>query len=241
MNVLDTFQLKGRRALITGSSAGIGLALAEALAQAGAHVILNGRTASKVAAAAQALQAQGLSVSSAVFDVTDADDKIRAVLDQLPGVAYSFTQPIDMRVSEMIIGVRGDVAIKVFGPDLDTLNRLATQVESLLKNVEGNQDVYTVQNDGVQYLRVIVDRLAVGRYGLSVEDIQDALRTQIEGMRAGTVIEDGRRTPVIIRGPEMVRLSPALAPIAQAVAGPASCRAKSMVRRPSAGSNARGV
>lgn len=136
-------------------------------------------------------------------------DKIRSVLDQLPGIKYSFTQPIDMRVSEMIIGVRGDVAIKVFGPDLDTLNRLATQVESLLKNVEGNQDVYTVQNDGVQYLRVIVDRLAVGRYGLSVEDIQDALRTQIEGMRAGTVIEDGRRTPVIIRGPEMVRLSPA--------------------------------
>ncbi|MGE3541497.1 MAG: efflux RND transporter permease subunit [Candidatus Tectimicrobiota bacterium] len=136
-------------------------------------------------------------------------DKIRSVLDQLPGIKYSFTQPIDMRVSEMIIGVRGDVAIKVFGPDLDTLNGLATQVESLLKNVEGNQDVYTVQNDGVQYLRVIVDRLAAGRYGLSVEDIQDALRTQVEGMRAGTVIEDGRRTPVIIRGPEMVRLSPA--------------------------------
>ena len=136
-------------------------------------------------------------------------DKIRSVLDQLPGIKYSFTQPIDMRVSEMIIGVRGDVAIKVFGPDLGTLNGLATQVESLLKNVEGNQDVYTVQNDGVQYLRVIVDRLAAGRYGLSVEDIQDALRTQVEGMRAGTVIEDGRRTPVIIRGPEMVRLSPA--------------------------------
>lgn len=136
-------------------------------------------------------------------------NKIRSVLDQLPGIKYSFTQPIDMRVSEMIIGVRGDVAIKVFGPDLGTLNGLATQVESLLKNVEGNQDVYTVQNDGVQYLRVIVDRLAAGRYGLSVEDIQDALRTQVEGMRAGTVIEDGRRTPVIIRGPEMVRLSPA--------------------------------
>lgn len=136
-------------------------------------------------------------------------NKIRSVLDQLPGIKYSFTQPIDMRVSEMIIGVRGDVAIKVFGPDLGTLNGLATQVESLLKNVEGNQDVYTVQNDGVQYLRVIVDRLAAGRYGLSVEDIQDALRTQVEGMRAGTVIEDGRRTPVLIRGPEMVRLSPA--------------------------------
>lgn len=82
MNVLDTFQLQGRRALITGSSAGIGLALAEALAQAGAHVILNGRTASKVDAAAHALQAQGLSVSTAVFDVTDAD-RVRAAVEQI--------------------------------------------------------------------------------------------------------------------------------------------------------------
>jgi cobalt-zinc-cadmium resistance protein CzcA len=56
-------------------------------------------------------------------------DKIRKVLDQLPGISYSFTQPIDMRVSEMIIGVRGDMAIKVFGPDLDKLNELAGQIE----------------------------------------------------------------------------------------------------------------
>jgi Cu/Ag efflux pump CusA len=107
----------------------------------------------------------------------------------VPGVAYSFTQPIDMRVSEMIIGVRGDVAIKVFGPDLTTLNDLAGQIEKLMKTVPGNQDVYTVENDGVQYLRVVVDRLAAGRYGLSVEDVQDALRVQVEGQRAGTVID----------------------------------------------------
>ncbi len=136
-------------------------------------------------------------------------DKIRGVLDQLPGVAYSFTQPIDMRVSEMIIGVRGDVAIKVFGPDLTTLNDLAGQIEKLMKTVPGNQDVYTVENDGVQYLRVVVDRLAAGRYGLSVEDVQDALRVQIEGQRAGTVITGGRRIPILLRGPDGVRVSPA--------------------------------
>lgn len=134
--------------------------------------------------------------------------KLRQVLDELPGIKYSFTQPIDMRVSEMIIGVRGDIAVKVFGPDLATLNSLAGQIEELIKTVPGNQDVYTVENDGVQYLRVIVDRMAAGRYGLSVEDVQDVLRTQIEGMRAGTVIENGMRTPLIVRGPEMVRLSP---------------------------------
>ena len=136
-------------------------------------------------------------------------DKIREVLDQLPGIKYSFTQPIDMRVSEMIIGVRGDIAIKVFGPDLQTLNGLATRIETIMKTVSGSQDVYTVQNDGVQYLRVIVDRLAAGRFGLSVEDVQDALRIQIEGQRAGTVIEGNRRVPVLIRGPDRVRVSPA--------------------------------
>lgn len=136
-------------------------------------------------------------------------DKIRGVLDQLPGVAYSFTQPIDMRVSEMIIGVRGDVAIKVFGPDLATLNDLAGQIVTLMKEVPGNQDVYTVENDGVQYLRVVVDRLAAGRYGLSVEDVQDALRVQVEGQRAGTVIDAGRRIPILLRGPDSVRVSPA--------------------------------
>ena len=136
-------------------------------------------------------------------------DEIRKVLDPMPGIKYSFTQPIEMRVSEMIIGVRGDLAVKIFGPDLDQLNGFARQVEALLKTVPGNQDVYTVQNDGVQYLRVTVDRLQAGRLGLSVEEIQDALRTQIEGQRAGIVVEGNRRTPIVLRGTEAVRTSPA--------------------------------
>ncbi len=136
-------------------------------------------------------------------------DEVRKVLDPMPGIKYSFTQPIEMRVSEMIIGVRGDLAVKIFGPDLGKLNEYASRVEALLKTVPGNQDVYTVQNDGVQYLRVAVDRLQAGRLGLSVEEIQDALRTQIEGQRAGIVIEGNRRTPIVLRGAESVRMSPA--------------------------------
>lgn len=101
MSVLDSFQLQGRRALITGSSAGIGLALAQALAQAGAHVILNGRTASKVLAAQQSLQAQGLSVSSAVFDVTQADP-VRAAVAQLEAEG-----PIDILVNNAGMQIRG--------------------------------------------------------------------------------------------------------------------------------------
>ena len=136
-------------------------------------------------------------------------DEVRKVLDPMPGIKYSFTQPIEMRVSEMIIGVRGDLAIKIFGPDLNKLNEYAGQVEVLLKSVSGNRDVYTVQNDGVQYLRVAVDRLQAGRLGLSVEEIQDALRLQIEGQRAGVVIESNRRTPIVLRGAESIRMSPA--------------------------------
>lgn len=135
--------------------------------------------------------------------------KVRTVLDQLPGIKYSFTQPIDMRVSEMIIGVRGALAVKVFGPDLDTLNQISSKIAAVMKTVPGNQDVYTVENDGVQYLRVMVDRLAVGHHGLTVEDVQDALRAQVEGQRAGTVTEGMQRIPIVLRGPELTRLSPA--------------------------------
>jgi cobalt-zinc-cadmium resistance protein CzcA len=135
-------------------------------------------------------------------------DRIRTVLDALP-IKYSFTQPIEMRVSEMIIGVRGDVAIKVFGPDLATLDELAQRIDAIVKEIAGSQDVYTVQNDGVQYLRVIVDRLAAGRFGLNVEDVQDALRAQLEGQRAGIVIDGNQRIPVLVRGPDLVKLSPA--------------------------------
>jgi heavy metal efflux system protein len=136
-------------------------------------------------------------------------DAVRKVLDTLPGIEYSFTQPIEMRVSEMIIGVRGDIAVKVYGPDLAELNKYAAQVEAVLKTIRGNQDVYTVDNGGVQYLRVVVDRLQAGRLGLSVEEIQDALRVQIEGQPAGHAVEGNRRTPIVMRAAESVRLSPA--------------------------------
>ena len=136
-------------------------------------------------------------------------DQLRAVLADFPGLAYSFTQPIDMRVSEMIIGVRGDVAVKLFGTDLETLNGLSARIETLLKGVKGSEDVYRVMNDGVQYLKVDVDRLAAGRLGFSVDAIENALRVQLEGVTVGTVLEGNRRTPVLLRGADELRLSPA--------------------------------
>ncbi|WP_370156468.1 efflux RND transporter permease subunit [Ferrovibrio sp.] len=136
--------------------------------------------------------------------------ELRRALDQLPGISYSFTQPIDMRVQEMIIGVRGDVAVKIFGPDIPTLNRLAEQIVARIEKISGSEDVFTTLNEGVQYLSVKVDRMSAGRFGLSVDDIAGALRAQIVGQDLGIVLEDGRRTPVILRGTEAIRQSPAL-------------------------------
>ena len=137
-------------------------------------------------------------------------DEIRKVLADFPGMDIAFTQPIEMRVSEMLTGTRGDLAIKIFGSDLGELNALAEKIAALLKTVPGAQDVLTVKNEGVQYFTVEVDRLMAGRFGLSIEDIASALRAQVEGQALGLVLEGGRRTPLVIRGSEELRMSPAL-------------------------------
>ncbi|MFA7322360.1 MAG: efflux RND transporter permease subunit, partial [Dokdonella sp.] len=137
-------------------------------------------------------------------------NEIRKVLADFPGMDIAFTQPIEMRVSEMLTGTRGDLAIKVFGTDLGELNALAEKIAALLKTVPGAQDVLTVKNEGVQYFTVEVDRLMAGRVGLSIEDIAGALRAQVEGQSLGLVLEGGRRTPLVIRGSDEMRMSPAL-------------------------------
>ncbi|MGE5757516.1 MAG: efflux RND transporter permease subunit [Sideroxydans sp.] len=137
-------------------------------------------------------------------------DDVRKVMVNFPGLEYSFTQPIAMRVSEMLTGTRGDVAIKVFGSDLNKLNELSEKIVKIVEGIKGSEDAYTVKNDGVQYYRVVIDRLAAGRLGLSVDDISNTLRTQVEGRQLGTVIEEGRRTPLLVRGEADVQQSPAL-------------------------------
>lgn len=136
--------------------------------------------------------------------------EIRKVMEDFPGVDYGFTQPIDMRVSEMLTGSRGDLAVKVFGPDIKRLNELAGRIEAALNKVEGAQDVFSLKNDGVQYLSVRVDRLAAGRLGLDADQLSGILKSLIEGERAGVVSESGRRVPLVVRGSEALRTSPAL-------------------------------
>ena len=135
---------------------------------------------------------------------------MRVALATLPGIEASFTQPIEMRVSEMLTGARGDLAIKIFGPDSATLGMLAGRIQSVLEATRGATEVMTVANDRVDYFQLDIDRLAAGRAGLSVDEIEDTLRGQLEGMRAGIVAESNRRTPIVIRGAEGVRSSPEL-------------------------------
>jgi len=127
-------------------------------------------------------------------------DQVRAITDQYAGVTSSYTQPIEMRISELVSGSRGDLSIKIYGPDIQTLNGLANQVALLLEAIPGSQDVSAGQNDGVQYLQIHIDRLAAGRAGLDVESVQDDLRALVEGRHAGVVVEQGRRLPLLLRG-----------------------------------------
>jgi len=136
-------------------------------------------------------------------------DSIRRALAGTPGMNLSFTQPIEMRTSEMLSGVRGDVAVKIFGSDPQQLNQLAEQVVKVLSGIRGNEDVITVKNEGVQYFRVAIDRVTAGRLGLSVEQIQNDLRALVEGQPVGTVLVDARRVPLLLRGSAAERMTPA--------------------------------
>ena len=133
--------------------------------------------------------------------------QLRKALVDLPGIEPSFTQPIEMRISEMLTGSRGDLAIKIFGPDLDELARIAGDIQGRLEGIKGTSEAMTVANDRVDYLQMDIDRLAAGRAGMPVNELQDAMRAQVEGVHAGVVAEGIRRVPIVIRG-EGQALSP---------------------------------
>lgn len=127
-------------------------------------------------------------------------DEIRKVMENTPGISLGITQPIEMRISEMLTGVRGDVAIKLFGNDLEKLNQTATEIESNLKLIPGASDVFLRKNAGMQFLQIKIDRQAAGRFGLDSNGIETLLRSQIEGLNLGIVQESYKRVPLLLRG-----------------------------------------
>ncbi len=136
--------------------------------------------------------------------------QLREAVADLPGMEFAFTQPIEMRTSEMLTGARGDLAIKIFGPDLKVLADLAGRIRAAIASVRGASEVFTASNAKVDYLQIELDRLTAGRTGLSVTRVQDELRALLEGAPAGVVAEAQRRTNIVIRGPETLRKAPEL-------------------------------
>ena len=129
-------------------------------------------------------------------------EQLRTVLAGIPGVEPTFTQPIEMRIAEMLTGARGDLVIKVFGPDLKELGRLSTQIRNRLAAIPGTAEALTVADDRVDYLQFEIDPVAAGRAGMPVDLLQDAMRAQIEGLPAGVSPDGNRRGPIMLRGAE---------------------------------------
>ncbi|MBI2214813.1 MAG: CusA/CzcA family heavy metal efflux RND transporter [Acidobacteria bacterium] len=131
--------------------------------------------------------------------------EIEGELRKLPGNNYEFIQPIQMRFNELIAGVRSDVAVKVFGDDLETLESTGKAIEKVLEKVPGASDVKLEQVTGLPILSIHMDRPAMARYGLNVADVQEVVQIAIGGAQAGQIFEGDRRFDLVVRLPEDVR------------------------------------
>lgn len=131
--------------------------------------------------------------------------QIEAAVEQLPGNQYEFTQPIQMRFNELIAGVRGDLAIKIFGDEFEPLLQSANQVAAILRATKGAVDVKVEQTSGLSVLDIAVDKAEIARRGLSLSAVQEVIGTAIGGRDAGLVFEGDRRFEIVVRLPEDIR------------------------------------
>ena len=135
-------------------------------------------------------------------------DVVRAIeedVKKIPGNAYEFTQPIQMRFNELIAGVRSDVAVKIFGDNIDALSQTGQKIAEVMKKVKGASDVKVEQVTGLPMMTVQINRKEAARYGLNVGDIQEAIEIAIGGKAAGQVFEGDRRFELVVRLPEEIR------------------------------------
>ncbi|HIE65914.1 MAG: CusA/CzcA family heavy metal efflux RND transporter [Nitrospira sp.] len=133
--------------------------------------------------------------------------KIREILDRFPGIVYAFTQPIDMRVSEMLTGVRAALAVKLYGEDLALLEETAKKIEALVAEIPGSVDLFRTDITGQRYLEVRMRSEVMSRFGINTEDINELISTAVGGNIVTEVMEGVRRTPVLLRYPESMRNS----------------------------------
>ena len=131
--------------------------------------------------------------------------KMEQTLQNIPGNKYEFTQPIQMRFNELLSGVRADVAVKVFGDNLDTLLTIGKEIEKILVTIPGAADVRTEQIAGLTVLSINMNRTRMSRYGLNVADVQEAISIAIGGKTAGVIYDGDRRFKLQVRLPELLR------------------------------------
>ncbi|MEH6450245.1 MAG: CusA/CzcA family heavy metal efflux RND transporter [Oleispira sp.] len=150
-------------------------------------------------------------------------DQIRTAIEEIPGNNYELTQPIEMRFNELISGVRADVALRIYGDDLETLAKIGGQVSQLLAKVPGGQDVRMEQAKGLPMISVIPQRDHLALLGLSVADVQETLRSAVSGIETGLIYEGDRRFKLLVRMDESLSRDPkALAQIPVAIPYPRS-------------------
>ncbi len=132
-------------------------------------------------------------------------DLIEPYLKNEPGLSYNFTQPIAMRVDELTSGVKSDLAVKIFGEELDTLNRVAEDIAGLIAGLPGTDNYFVEQSVGQPYLNIEIDRESVASFGLNVDDVQRVIEVGIGGSEVGQVFEGQRRFAIVVRYPHEMR------------------------------------
>lgn len=132
-------------------------------------------------------------------------ERMKERLEIIPGITYAFSQPIEMRVNELIAGTRSDIAIKIFGDDFDVLREKADAIEHIVSDVRGAEDVRAEQVSGLPVLQIRIDREAIARYGINVADVQEIIETAIGGKAATQVLEGQMRFDLVVRFPEEAR------------------------------------
>ncbi|WP_033767740.1 efflux RND transporter permease subunit [Helicobacter pylori] len=136
------------------------------------------------------------------WSVKNKDELLEKIMDSLKdfkGINFSFTQPIEMRISEMLTGVRGDLAVKIFGDDISELNGLSFQIAQALKGIKGSSEVLTTLNEGVNYLYVTPNKEAMANVGISSDEFSKFLKSALEGLIVDVIPTGISRTPVMIR------------------------------------------
>ncbi|KAA6495421.1 efflux RND transporter permease subunit [Helicobacter pylori] len=136
------------------------------------------------------------------WSVKNKDELLEKIMDSLKdfkGINFSFTQPIEMRISEMLTGVRGDLAVKIFGDDIGELNKLSFQIAQVLKGIKGSSEVLTTLNEGVNYLYVTPNKESMADVGISSDEFSKFLKSALEGLVVDVIPTGISRTPVMIR------------------------------------------